>query len=152
MGAIVAANHESGVNAHSPVRLAAGDYFRFARGRVALCCRPTRIDKGEEVRIIGWAAAAVLVAMFGWKFRGPIAEWVRTAAPVKPFVFDNGTVRQREAASDAPMQANARPLRNGELRKCVRGTETTYTNVECPRGYAEKTVDKSGLNVLPAAD
>ena len=55
----------------------------------------------------------------------------------KPIVFDNGTVRQYEPTPPPAVPS----LPNGVLRKCVRGGETTYTNVSCPAGYKERSVD-----------
>ncbi|MDR7268201.1 hypothetical protein J2X20_000830 [Pelomonas saccharophila] len=48
-------------------------------------------------------------------------------------------------SSRAPSQ-----FKRGDLRKCVKGQQVSYSNVECPPGYQEQAVTAAPVNVLPA--
>lgn len=98
-------------------------------------------------RLLGVAAVLVAAAV-AWKYRHDLSALaVAEAPPPAPFVFDNGSVRERPVRDDAAASA-PRSLPRGVLRKCVRGSETSYTNVECPPGTKERRVDDSRVTVL----
>ena len=101
---------------------------------------------------IVWALVALFAVAAAWRYRADIAELAQGAPPAKLIVFDNGTVRQHEAASEPEAALGPQPLPNGVLRKCVRGRETTYTNVPCPSGFKEKPVDSKRVAVVPAGE
>jgi hypothetical protein len=108
--------------------------------------------EGKMQRIV-WALVALFAAAAAWSYRADIAELAEDTPPAKPIVFDNGTVRQYEAASEPETALVPKPLPNGVLRKCVHGREaTTYTNVPCPYGFKEKPVDSSRVSVVPAGE
>lgn len=87
-----------------------------------------------------------------WRYRNHIAELTKPDHVPKPIVFDNGTVRQYESASQAKGQASVQALPVGALRKCVRGNETSYTDVSCPPGFKEKPVDNSRVSVVSGGE
>jgi len=99
------------------------------------------------------AAAVALAGATGWRFRN--ADWVQNALHPQPIKklkieFDNGTVRQYETPSPEQAKKGAQPLPVGELRKCVRGADTSYTNDACPAGSKEQALNKGTLTVLSA--
>ena len=99
------------------------------------------------------AAALALAAAATWRFRH--ADWVQTLLhpqPVKKLKieFDNGTVRQYETPAPGQARKANEPLPVGALRKCVRGTEISYTNNPCPVGTKEQALNKGTVTVLSA--
>lgn len=69
----------------------------------------------------------------------------------KPFVFDNGTIRDNPAPASAPKQATLQSP-PGVLRKCVRGDTVTYSNLDCPIGTRERPIKADTVTVLPAIE
>jgi hypothetical protein len=104
-------------------------------------------------RRIALGLSLVFLLALGWRYRHAEALQGLLAPPsAKPLAipFDNGTVRQYQAAS-APVavEATARPL--GSVRKCRKGTEISYTNSLCPPGAKELELSNGTLNVLNSA-
>jgi hypothetical protein len=92
---------------------------------------------------------AVLIALgAAWSKRQAIEAMLSPPPPpAKAIQFDNGTVRQygTSSASSAQPQITA-----GGMRKCFKGGQVSYTNLECPPGATEKPVAGPPVNVLPA--
>lgn len=87
-------------------------------------------------------ALFVLAAIgLGWQQREPLQAWLgRSAAQLQALA--------EPAAESRPVAgAGARP---GGLRKCVKGQQVSYTNVECPPGHSEQAVAAAPVTVLPA--
>jgi hypothetical protein len=107
------------------------------------------------VQRILWGVAILFLASLAWKYRAQLTEFAQQAPAPKPIVFDNGTVREIGAVPPALAGSSARAMEqslpNGVMRRCVRGKETTYTDVACPPGFKEKTVDKSRVTVVPGS-
>ncbi len=97
---------------------------------------------------------ALLFLLSGaWRYRHAVNEWLTPPPPPKPILFDNGTVRQYAPPASQPGgKAVVAALPPGVLRKCVRGSETSYTNLSCPPGFREKPVDGSRVSVVPAGE
>lgn len=88
----------------------------------------------------------LFAAAMGWRHRGAVDTWLAPPAErPKAIVFDNGTVRE---AAPAASRALASATRNGGLRKCVRGSQTSYTNFDCPPGFKERAVTDDRITVL----
>jgi len=98
------------------------------------------------------AIATILFAALGliWQKREQLQVWleaVRASSTSAPS-FGDPLVTTRPAAEGAtPTSARSRP---GGLRKCVKGQQISYTNVECPPGHQELAVTAAPVNVLPA--
>lgn len=58
----------------------------------------------------------------------------------RPIVFDNGTVRTTEAASQAGSGDVERSAAIGSARKCKSGDKVTYTDLPCPKGAKEHAI------------
>lgn len=81
----------------------------------------------------------VLAALgLGWSQRQRLQAWLESA-PLQA------------SASPVPADASKAPTRfkAGELRKCVKGQQVSYSNVECPPGSQELAVT-AAVNVVPA--
>ena len=89
-----------------------------------------------ELKNIAIGFAVVLLAAAAWECRDAevVQAWMRPPSKPVPIVFDNGTVRRYEAASQPEGVAAALSRRADGLKKCRRGDETIYTNFECPPG------------------
>ena len=100
------------------------------------------------MRYLIWLAVLAIVGSAAWRYRSSYLDFGPPAAPPKRIIFDNGTARTYAPAS--PPQGDAgspnRPI--GELRKCVRKAEVTYTNFACPKGFTEQAVKSDRLTVL----
>jgi hypothetical protein len=99
-------------------------------------------------------AALALAAAASWRFRN--APWVHEflhpqAVKKLNIEFDNSTVRQYETPSPPdPAKKGNEPLPVGALRKCVRGSDISYTNNPCPAGSKEHALSKGTVTVLSA--
>jgi len=93
--------------------------------------------------------AALVLASAGWHYRHGFSQLaaVDSVRP-KPIVFDNGTVRDYTPASQASGVAAQVQQSPGSMRKCVKGSEVTYTNFACPQGFKEKAVATDRVTVL----
>lgn len=102
--------------------------------------------------MIRWmqALGLLLLASLAWKYRHFFTELAAPPPPpAKAIVFDNGSVRQLAPAASQPvLQAGPAPLPHGQMRRCTRRQETTYTNVPCPPGFKERAVDGSRVSVV----
>lgn len=100
------------------------------------------------------AAGLLLCASVGWKYRDSLTQAPESLKPTQPIVFDNGSSREPPSAGNPPPSNKGIQVRAeapaGVMRKCVRQGETTYTNVRCPAGFHEKTVDGGHVTVIPA--
>jgi hypothetical protein len=94
-------------------------------------------------------ALAVLVAIgAAWSKRQAVeALFSPSPPPPKAIKFDNGTVREYGPSSTASAAPQAT---SGGMRKCFKGQQVSYTNLECPPGSTEKPVAGPPVNVLPA--
>lgn len=93
-------------------------------------------------------SAAVLIALSAaWSQRHVFKNWLTPAGPPpKAIAFDNGTVRQYGPPSDS---TGASPqFMPGALRKCYRGQQVSYTDLECPPGFKEKAVAGPPVTVV----
>lgn len=103
------------------------------------------------MRIVIGILAFALAASIAWRYRALLGDWAApTAPPPKPFVFDNGTVRDQRPASQ-PAGPPVATTAIGAPRKCVRGSETTYTNFSCPPGFREARIADDRVTVVPGA-
>lgn len=99
------------------------------------------------MRAVIFLLVVLLAASIGWRYRAVFADWLQPEPPPKPFVWDNGSVRDTPPASaPAPVQATAPPV--GAMRKCVKGSETTYTNFSCPPGFKEAAIKNDRVTVV----
>ncbi len=91
----------------------------------------------------------LFVASAGWRWRGDIDAWLNPASPgvSKPIVFDNGTVREPPPPASQPFAARLSQVPGG-LRKCVKGSQTSYTNFDCPAGFKERAVAADWVSVV----
>ncbi len=97
------------------------------------------------------AITVALLFLLAITWRVAQSDWGRSRTPDKPAVpiqFDNGTVRQYDSAASVAARNKGQPLPLGTLRKCQRGSETSYTNSFCPPGARELTLDKGTVNVV----
>lgn len=80
----------------------------------------------------GLIAVLVLVGVLGagWQQRERLQAWA-ASAPV-PDITPQGAAK------------------TGPLRKCVKGGEVTYSNVDCPTGAQAKAVTGGTVTVVPA--
>lgn len=100
------------------------------------------------MKVILIAALLLMAIGAGWRHRAVIHDGLEpTASRPKPLVFDNGTVRDVPAPAARPTAALTRA---DGLRKCVRGSQTTYTNFDCPAGFKQKNVTTDRVTVLEA--
>ena len=53
------------------------------------------------------------------------------------------------SVADGSGSSTSSKFKSGELRKCVKGQQVSYSNVECPAGSQELAVSAS-VNVVPA--
>jgi hypothetical protein len=98
------------------------------------------------------AIATILLAALGlaWQKREQLQTWLRAAPALStsaPSLSDPLVATRPEAEGATSTSARSRP---GGLRKCVKGQQVSYTNVECPPGHQELTVTTAPVNVLPA--
>ena len=95
-------------------------------------------------------AFAILVASSAaWHYRGAFSpQPYDNAATPKAIVFDNGSVRDYTSTVPASGTAASTQQAPGALRKCVKGSETVYTNFACPPKFKEKAVASDRVTVL----
>ena len=77
------------------------------------------------VRGLVVAAACVVALVLAWQKREALQAWL-------------GSTQALAVSTAAP------------LRKCVKGQQVSYTNVDCPHGHKEQAVTAAPVNVLPA--
>jgi hypothetical protein len=99
------------------------------------------------------AVAFALLFLLAFTWRLAPSDWARSPGPAAgkpatPIQFDNGTVRQYDSAASVAARNKGQPLPLGTLRKCQRGSETSYTNSFCPPGTRELKLDKGTVNVV----
>lgn len=104
------------------------------------------------MKIVIVAAVALLALAMAFGQRDRLTGWLKPEPPPKPIVFDNGTVRDVAGAASAAAAPVAQSLPMGTMRKCVRGSETQYTNVPCPAGFKELTVSGDRVTVVSSSD
>ena len=68
-------------------------------------------------------------------------------AKAKPFVFDNGTVREFAAPAASGAAIIKSNLVNA-LRKCQRGVEVIYTDNVCQKGFREQPIKNGSVTVV----
>ncbi|MBL8306477.1 MAG: hypothetical protein JNM33_07250 [Rubrivivax sp.] len=93
--------------------------------------------------------AALLLASVAWRYRSQISAWLAPEPLPRAIVFDNDA----SAPPPLPASAAAGPLVRppGVMRKCVRGSQTSYTDRPCPPGFRERDLAADRVTVLPAA-
>ncbi len=108
-----------------------------------------------SLKVISAVVVGAIVASAAWHYRdSALAQSLLGTTPKpqpKPFVFDNGSVRDHAPASSEPGQPVASSLPQGALRKCAKGGEVIYTNVACPARYKELGVG-GNVNVVASAE
>jgi hypothetical protein len=102
------------------------------------------------LRWIFWLCALAIAASAAWRYRDVLTAPAKPQPPPKPFVFDNGSARDIAPADAASAVVQAAPPRSGGLRKCVRGSETVYTDAACAKGFKEQAIATDRVNVLSA--
>ena len=104
-----------------------------------------------SVRVIFITAALLIALSVAWGKRQSLQALLAPAPPPsKPIQFDNGTVREYGPASSASASSAQPQIAPGGMRKCFKGQQVSYTNMECPPGTKEKPVAGPPVNVLPA--
>lgn len=98
------------------------------------------------------AIATILLAVLGlaWQKQEQLQAWLggaRASSTWAPSLSDPLVATRPTAEGATPTSATSRP---GGLRKCVKGQQVSYTNVECPPGHQELAVTAAPVNVLPA--
>ena len=107
------------------------------------------------IRKIGIAALALVLMGYGASLyrSGALSAWLsRSNQPAKPFVFDNGSVRDNMEELPVEVKSNTLQSPPGALRKCVRNGAVTYSNLDCPAGAQEQTIRANNVNVLPSLE
>ena len=94
----------------------------------------------------GLVIATILLAALGlaWQKREQLQAWLGSAPNLVASVPGPGEPSAGTRPAAAPQS------RPGGLRKCVKGQQISYTNVECPPGHQEQAVAAAPVNVLPA--
>jgi hypothetical protein len=87
------------------------------------------------MRLIFGLCGVALVAAIGWRYWNDSVQADAALAVPKPFVFDNGSVREPPVVTRAPQEHQV-----GVLKRCEGGGSVTYTNEACPRGTRAKPV------------
>lgn len=92
----------------------------------------------------GVLAVLVLVGVLGagWQQRERLQGWVTSASLPQWPAAPGG-------AASGP-SASAKVAEPGGLRKCVKGGQVTYANVECPAGSQAQAVSGGTVSVVPA--
>ncbi|WP_457443287.1 hypothetical protein [Roseateles sp. P5_E4] len=107
---------------------------------------------GSAMSLRSLAIATILLAALGlvWQKQEQLQAWLGAARASSTSAPSLGEplVAARPAA-DAATSTSARSRPAG-LRKCVKGQQVSYTNVECPPGHQELAVTAAPVNVLPA--
>jgi hypothetical protein len=104
------------------------------------------------MRYLIWLAVLAIVGSAAWRYRASFLDLGPPAPPPKRIIFDNGTARTLPLPPP-PLASGARPNKPiGELRKCVRRAEVSYTNFACPNGFTEQAVKSDRLTVLDSGD
>jgi hypothetical protein len=78
----------------------------------------------------------------GWQQRQRLQAW----AEAVPLQVSTGS----GPLADATSSKTSSKFKPGDLRKCVKGQQVSYSNVECPAGHQEQAVTAAPVNVLPA--
>ena len=91
------------------------------------------------------AATLLAAAALAWQKREQLQAWAGQAPTLATLV----PTSSEPSAGARPGADGAKP-RPGGLRKCVKGQQVAYTNVECPPGYQDQAVTAAPVNVLPA--
>jgi hypothetical protein len=105
------------------------------------------------MRFIVWFFVLAFGSVLAWRAYPKLATGSETRpAPSKPFVFDNGTVREYLPPPEPGSAAALSSLPHGVMRKCVKGTKKIYTDVTCPPGHQELAVATDRVTVLPGPD
>lgn len=104
-----------------------------------------------DLKKLALVALLLLAAAVGWRLvnSGLIKDWLATRSD-RPLniPFDNGTVRQYEAASQPAAQAAKPAVVPGGIRKCRHRGEITYTNGACPPGAVEQGLAGGTVSVV----
>lgn len=99
---------------------------------------------------IRWGVVLVVVAaMAAWGWQQRERFWTRAVPEPAPV----DTRPTSPAPDDGPAPRNvgaADGFRPGQMRKCVKGAQVSYTNVDCPPGFRAQAVGGAPVNVLPA--
>jgi hypothetical protein len=104
-----------------------------------------------SARILFITAALLIALSVAWGKRQSIQTLFAPPPPSpKPIQFDNGTVREFAPSSSASSSSDRSQIASGGLRKCFKGQQISYTNMECPPGSTEKPVAGPPVNILPA--
>ena len=106
------------------------------------------------LKTIFWVLALALLGSVVWHYSGSTA--VKNlidpdAVKKKPFVFDNGSVREiaASAPSAAPITAPiTAPNVVTAMRKCQRGAEVIYTDNPCQKGFLNQPIRNGSVTVV----
>lgn len=89
-------------------------------------------------------ALLVVAAAALAKYGDRLGAWLSPPPPPKPFVFDNGTVREPPVVSPRPLAGQT-----GTLKRCEKNGVVTYTDQPCAPGAKAKPVGGS-MSVVDA--
>jgi len=94
--------------------------------------------------------AAVAIAAFA-KYGDRLTAWLEPEPPPRPFVFDNGSVREVRNGVRPPLAERA-----GALKRCEKNGVVTYTDRPCDAGARARKVEGTlsvvdGSPALPPA-
>lgn len=78
----------------------------------------------------------------GWQQRQRLQGWMDSAQAA-------ATPSAVPPALEGSLPKTASKFKSGELRKCVKGQQVSYANVDCPPGHRELAVTAE-VNVVPA--
>ena len=104
------------------------------------------------LKAIFWVALLALLGSIMWRYVEPGAfnDWLKgRGATPKPFVFDNGTVREipSRPSPDVPISA---PQLAKAIRKCQRGAEMIYTDNPCQQGFSDQPISNGSVTAVEA--
>lgn len=105
-----------------------------------------------SLRLLAIAASLLLALSAAYSKRQALQDWWSPPAQHQPpaLQFDNGSAKSAGQGSKEGAPSSSSALAPGALRKCVKGQQVSYTNVECPPGHQEKPVAGQAVTVLPA--
>lgn len=83
-------------------------------------------------------ALLVVAAAALAKYSEQISAWLAPPPPPKPFVFDNGSVREPPVVTRPPLAQQT-----GPLKRCEKAGSVTYTDQPCAPGAKARPVGGS---------
>ena len=91
------------------------------------------------------AAVVLAVGVLAWQKQDQLKALISSAPPITL-----PDLPRSESSAAAPTSASKSKFAPGAMRKCVKGQQVSYTNVECPAGTQEQAVTAAPVNVVQA--